>query len=232
MGNYNNILLLFWVMKFESANRAVKKTETRYSDLTINERLKSVRELLDLNQKMMAEMLSIRQSNLSDIEKNRRTLSAKLIDRIVQKFSVSKDWLYTGKGKIFTDDTLNKQSDQLGDIEDDNVCNIEVSSKLLDDIINKHFHIIGFYCTDILYRSYHFNNPDVKSSIPQKAVDAIEKYLYQMKAKPFDRDDSNIENSQELTGEDKIEIIKALTETTSNILDEVWQLTQGVWLKK
>ena len=66
-----------------------------------NQRLKQVREALKMKQKEFAERLSIKQGTLSDIERGRISVSAKISDALIQNFDVNAGWLHTGVGDIF-----------------------------------------------------------------------------------------------------------------------------------
>ena len=66
-------------------------------------RLKEVRVGLGLNQKDLAKKLNVSQSFLSAIESNSRSITISIINSLIGLFSVSIDWLLTGKGNQFLD---------------------------------------------------------------------------------------------------------------------------------
>ena len=69
---------------------------------TIKTRLKELRKHLSLNQKQMAEILGVKQSYYSEVENGNRPVTGKLVENLSSQKSVSADWLYTGKGEMFT----------------------------------------------------------------------------------------------------------------------------------
>jgi DNA-binding XRE family transcriptional regulator len=68
---------------------------------TINQRFAKIRDLLRVSQKDMATALDVRQATISDIERGRTDVNNKIILALNQKYSVSFEWIYTGKGDIF-----------------------------------------------------------------------------------------------------------------------------------
>lgn len=81
-----------------------------YSKLSINERVKHLRETLTLQQKELAEILKVRQSNLSDLENGRRSVSNKTIEKLIRSLGVSRDWLLTGKGVMLDSQNMGNDS--------------------------------------------------------------------------------------------------------------------------
>ena len=67
------------------------------STLNIGERLIQLRNSLDYSLNKMAKELNIPVSNLSGYEKNKNIPSALTVLNIANHFSVSTDWLITGK---------------------------------------------------------------------------------------------------------------------------------------
>lgn len=73
----------------------------------INERVKEIREALELNQEAFGEKIGLVKSGVSNIESGRRSVNDRIIKLICQKFYVNEEWLRTGEGKIFkTEDDL------------------------------------------------------------------------------------------------------------------------------
>ena len=82
---------------------------------TINQRLKSIRERLHINQRDFAKTLEIKQGSLSDIERGRIGVSSKIVEKLTKKLNVNSGWLYDGKGDIFIGNNLpNIQGDNSG----------------------------------------------------------------------------------------------------------------------
>jgi transcriptional regulator with XRE-family HTH domain len=70
-------------------------------DMTMNQRLKTVRTTLGFTQAGFAEHLGITQTAYSMIENGFRPLSAKYVKLLVSTFGVSEEWLTAGNGQIF-----------------------------------------------------------------------------------------------------------------------------------
>jgi len=81
--------------------------------ITIGERLKSLRIEANLKQSDVANITGISTSNISRIEKNEISPSAKMILQICKSFSVSTDWLLTGEEKNYIHDELTKDEKQI-----------------------------------------------------------------------------------------------------------------------
>ena len=67
----------------------------------MNARIKEVREAKGLSQADFAEMLNLKRNSISLIELGKRNPSDRTILDICNTFSVSEEWLRTGKGKMF-----------------------------------------------------------------------------------------------------------------------------------
>ncbi len=93
---------------------------------TTNTRLREVRKYLHLNQKEMAEMLTVKQSYYSEVENGKRPVTGKLVEILSTKKSVSADWMYTGKGEIFTG-----EHSSTSDANEDNET-LQIASKIED----------------------------------------------------------------------------------------------------
>lgn len=72
--------------------------------MTINERVKEVRNCLHLTQKEFGDKTGISQGHLTSIESGKRNVTPKSIKVIALTFNVSEDWLLTGKGEMFNAD--------------------------------------------------------------------------------------------------------------------------------
>lgn len=64
--------------------------------------------MLGITQKQVAASIAVSQSFYSDIEKGRRNLTDKFLDKICSKLPISKAWMLTGQGEIFTPNQGNK----------------------------------------------------------------------------------------------------------------------------
>jgi transcriptional regulator with XRE-family HTH domain len=67
---------------------------------TVNERIKILRNKLDISQQDFATAIKTTTTTMSRIEAGQTTPRKSTIDAIVKKFSVSRDWLVEGIGEI------------------------------------------------------------------------------------------------------------------------------------
>lgn len=67
----------------------------------MEERILSLRKLLDLSQKEFASKISITQAALSQIESGKTTLSISTVYNLIEAFGLRTDWLLFGLGEIF-----------------------------------------------------------------------------------------------------------------------------------
>ncbi|SES69481.1 helix-turn-helix domain-containing protein [[Clostridium] polysaccharolyticum] len=67
----------------------------------MNERIKSLRKVLDLTQTKFAQRIGSTQNTLANYELGRRNPSSSVINNICKEFNVNEDWLREGKGEMF-----------------------------------------------------------------------------------------------------------------------------------
>ena len=72
--------------------------------MNINDRVRDVRNALDLTQKDFGQRLAIAQSYLTNIETGKREVTEKIQKLICLQFNVNEEWLRTGKGEMFVED--------------------------------------------------------------------------------------------------------------------------------
>jgi len=82
----------------------------------VRERIKKVRNTLNVSQRDFAKRIFISQTLLGDIELGKRNINERTIQLITTEFNVSKDWLLTGKGQMFSDEAPDLQLKKLLDI--------------------------------------------------------------------------------------------------------------------
>jgi transcriptional regulator with XRE-family HTH domain len=68
----------------------------------ISERLKQLRTKLNLSIRDFSKQIYISHSLYGEIEIGHRKLTDRIIQLISSRFNVSKDWILTGKGEMFT----------------------------------------------------------------------------------------------------------------------------------
>lgn len=71
--------------------------------MTINDRLKEVRLVLDLSQERFGQPLGLTKTSVSASENGLRVVSDRTVLLLRASYRVSPDWMYTGEGKMFED---------------------------------------------------------------------------------------------------------------------------------
>ena len=72
----------------------------------MNERIKQLRKELELNQTEFGAKIGLSQTAIHLIEKGTTQLTSKQIKPICSIFGVNEDWILTGEGEMFRDNTL------------------------------------------------------------------------------------------------------------------------------
>ncbi|HEX9058582.1 MAG TPA: helix-turn-helix transcriptional regulator [Clostridia bacterium] len=68
----------------------------------MHERIKELRQYLNLNQTEFSKRIGITQPSLSDIEKGKTAnIDARTIKILCQEFNVNEEWIRTGQGEMF-----------------------------------------------------------------------------------------------------------------------------------
>jgi transcriptional regulator with XRE-family HTH domain len=68
----------------------------------VNQRIKQVREALELSQRSFASILSLSHSYIASIETDSRRMNGRLVKFVVSEFAVNEGWLLTGEGEMFS----------------------------------------------------------------------------------------------------------------------------------
>ena len=68
---------------------------------TIGERITCLRKSIKMTQEEFANAICMSRSNLSNIEKDRFTITDRVISAICTRFNVDEHWLRTGEGEMF-----------------------------------------------------------------------------------------------------------------------------------
>ena len=67
----------------------------------MNERLRNLREILNLKQNEFANEIGLTTSSISDMERGQAPITERTIIAICSKFKVNEEWLRNGKEPIF-----------------------------------------------------------------------------------------------------------------------------------
>ena len=78
-----------------------------------NRRLKEVRKKLGLTQQQLADKIGVKWHKIKDIEIGKSKLSVEIADKIRDIFSISFDWLLTGKGPMYLNDPQKSQENNI-----------------------------------------------------------------------------------------------------------------------
>ena len=86
-----------------------------FMDTSINDRLKKARQELKLSQKQFAKGIFLKSSGyIGDIEIYRHEVNARIIELASSVYGINKEWLLSGKGKMFQNDRkIDNQLEQM-----------------------------------------------------------------------------------------------------------------------
>jgi len=82
----------------------------------INERLKTIRTSLKMNQRDFSKTIFLRQGSYARIEQGLIKANERIIELVCHKFNVNKAYLKEGKGKIFSGNPPDVKLDSLNQI--------------------------------------------------------------------------------------------------------------------
>ena len=85
--------------------------------MTINERVKYIRNSINLTQEEFGEKLTVAQTYLSQIENGDRDVTEKILKLICLQYNVNENWLRTGEGEIFNKERENKICELLNEYD-------------------------------------------------------------------------------------------------------------------
>jgi transcriptional regulator with XRE-family HTH domain len=83
---------------------------------TIQDRFIAVREALGITQRDFCKGIYVSQSYYAQMESGKRPINDRIIALVCAQYSVSKDYLLTGKGKMFSENLSDIQLHQLLEI--------------------------------------------------------------------------------------------------------------------
>jgi len=69
--------------------------------MTINQRVKELRQTLNLSQAKFAQAIAISNGYIAGIELENRKVNERIVKLICSTYNVSESWLKTGEGEIF-----------------------------------------------------------------------------------------------------------------------------------
>jgi len=84
--------------------------------MSVIERLKAVRNALNVSQKVFAKSIFISTSQYACLESGHRKIKETILDSICKIYNVNKEWLASGKGKMFDKTPPDVKLEELLDI--------------------------------------------------------------------------------------------------------------------
>lgn len=109
----------------------------------MNERLKQLRQYLQLSQKEFGDKIFITQNHVSSLESGRRTVPERTLKIICSTFGVNEEWLKTGEGEMMVD-----LVDDLDDVDDETKDMLRKILMLSDDDKNKMKKILDSFLSE------------------------------------------------------------------------------------
>ena len=84
--------------------------------MSINERLKTIRQTLNLTQKLFAKSVFVSTSHYTLIEIGKRNIKDSFLDSVCKVYNANKEWLKTGHGEMFKNEPPDVRLEELIDI--------------------------------------------------------------------------------------------------------------------
>lgn len=75
----------------------------------MKDRIKKIRKELDLTQQGFADRIGIKRNTVASYETGKSNLSDGAVSLICREFNVNEEWLRTGKGEMFIEQTKDEQ---------------------------------------------------------------------------------------------------------------------------
>jgi transcriptional regulator with XRE-family HTH domain len=72
------------------------------NEISINRRIKQVREMLNLSQVQFSRIISLSSGYLAGVEVEKRKVNKRIIKLICSSFNANEAWLQSGEGEVFS----------------------------------------------------------------------------------------------------------------------------------
>jgi transcriptional regulator with XRE-family HTH domain len=83
-------------------------------DYSINDRLKEVRQALNLSQRAFAQGIFLKSAGYyGDIETHRNEVNDRVVELVCSVYGVNKVWLKTGRGAMFSDKKIDTDLEEM-----------------------------------------------------------------------------------------------------------------------
>ena len=76
---------------------------------TVNERIKKLRQALNLSQDEFGKRLGVTRGAITNIELNKVEPKPLFVDLICREFNASENWIHTGEGEMFVENTESEE---------------------------------------------------------------------------------------------------------------------------
>ena len=194
-------------------------------EISINDRLKSVRKYLGFTQKQMADLLDVQQSYYSEVEKGKRSVTGKLVEGLNAKKNISSDWLYSGKGTMIITGSDNIETYTV-DRKIEYKAVTELGVVLIDKLISDNIQLLNFYCADLIGRLATSETKAIDTKGLLKMASDIRSYTNEIRY-----GNTEVLPYQIATVDEKLKILNSLNEMVHSYLDKYWDITRhGNWV--
>lgn len=109
----------------------------------MNERLKELRQYLQLSQSEFGKKMLVTQNHVSSLESGRRALSDRTIKTICNTFGANENWIRTGEGEMMVD-IIN----ELEDVDDETKDMLRKIQSLSPEDYNKMKKILDTFVSE------------------------------------------------------------------------------------
>ena len=143
--------------------RAIKNVKAMKQEhlKELGKRIKTIREERQMKQKQFAASLGISGSLLSQIETGRKNPVYELLYKLMKKYNVSLDWLFSGQGEMFL-----KKKPEVKAREDKYIDDIET----IDDLVwyLEHSNLFNLNVMGYAARFFFENEEHIKKELERK----------------------------------------------------------------
>lgn len=126
---------MYFCCKYISIRNNIQVMEEK--KISIGNKLKIVRQSLQLSQSEMAAAIGIKQSHYSNLESDKKNMASHLIETLFNKFNVSPLWFYNNEGDIFV--TPQNKKNIISNRNINHTSNSHFESPSVETPINKQF---------------------------------------------------------------------------------------------
>lgn len=193
------------------------------------EKLLQIRKKAKLNQAAFAGTLGIKQAHYSALERGKRSVSTKILERLIEKHGVSAEWWYKEDDKYIANNNIirpenvpfsakNAQT-EVYDFRD-------VLPEMLDDVIYTKLEYLNFFFVDI---AYHLMTKVDVPNAHTKDLKRVKTHVNELNAKL--KGDVFLNEKYpytQLNLMEKVKLIKEMDRDIRTMLDMFWLVTSNI----